>query len=415
MYNEWFIAKRLIFSKKTTQTTGNPIVKIATWGIAIGIAVMILAISIVIGFKNEIQYKVMGFGGHIQISNYQASSSVEKQPITENPELVKFTKQIPEIENIQPYAYKLGMLKTKESNQAIQLKGVSKSFDWRFFKKYMVIGDTFIVHENKISKNIIISEYFADLLNLSIGQNVYCYFMADNKTIPRKFTISGIYKTGLDDFDKSISLIDIKHIQRINKWKSDEISGYEIICKNIDDISTVKKNLLNTFGYAIQENGSKYDISSIFELHPDIFQWLDMQNINVWIVLMLMSLVAGFNMISALLILILNRTNMIGILKSFGTTNTSIRSIFLIQAVYLIIKGIVIGNVVGISLCLIQKYTHIITLPVESYFMNYVPINLNFFYLFLLNSSVIIIVLIMLLAPSYIVSKISPVKSIRFN
>ena len=392
----------------------QPIVSIAIIGIALGLAVMILSVAIVTGFKGEISKKVIGFGSHIQIVNYDSNISFETEPINKQQAFFNDVKNLAGIKQIQEFAIKAGIIKTKTDIQGIVLKGVGSDYDWSFFNQYMVEGKTFQVNDSSTTNDIIISKYIARVLNLKVGDKIAAYFIQDPPRM-RAFKISGIYETSLSEFDEKFALVDIKHIQKLNNWTNDQISGYEVTIDDFSQIDKLTQDVRDIVGFHFNPDGTKLKVLSIKEKYPQIFDWLNLTDVNVWIILILITAVAGFNMVSGLLILILERTNMIGILKAIGTKNWSIRKIFLYQSSFLISKGLLWGNLIGIAICILQAKFHIIKLDPTSYYLNAVPINLKLWHILALNSGTLAVTVIMLVVPSYIISKLSPEKTIRFN
>ena len=415
MNTELFIAKRLIFSKKAEKNISKPIVTIAIIGIALGLSVMIISVAIVTGFKTEIRNKVIGFGSHITIINYDSNFSYETKPVNKNQHFYPHIDTINGIKHISIFATKAGIIKTKTDIQGVILKGISSDYDWSFFKNNITEGHHFTVSDSSKTDKVIISKYLASLLKLNVGDNLFMYFIQQPPRM-RKFIIEGIYDTNLEELDKLFVFADIRHIQKLNNWTKDQVSGFEILIENFEDLEQITQTVYDIAGFNYNyEDGSKLNIKNIKQEYPQIFDWLELQNMNVWVILTLMTLVAGFNMVSGLLILILERTNMIGILKAFGTKNWSIRKIFLYQASFLISKGLFWGNIIGLLLCLVQYYFEIVKLDPASYYVAMVPVNLKLLHLVLLNVGTLIITLMMLILPSYIITKISPVKTIRFN
>ena len=387
---------------------------IAVIGIALGIAAMIISTATVTGFKNQIRDKVIGFGSHIQIFNFDSNTSFETTPVNKNQDFMSDLASLPGIKHIQVFGTKAGIIKTDKDIQGIVLKGIGSDFDWDFFKKSLVEGDLFVVSDSIKTNKVLISKYISDLLELKVDDSFTMYFVQDPPRI-RKFTVTGVYETSLEDFDKIFILADIGHIQKLNNWDDNQVSGFEITIDNFNDIQLKSWEVQDLVGLEITEGGTRLRVQSIIDKYPQIFDWLNLQDLNVWIILTLIFLVAGFNMVSSLLILILERTNMIGILKALGTRNWSIRKIFLYQSAYLIMKGLFWGNLIGIGFCLIQNQFGIIKLDQASYYLSEVPINLNLFIVLGLNISTLFLTIIMLLVPSYLISRISPVKAIRFN
>lgn len=414
MNTELFIARRIFSDKSVKRGISQPIVTIAVIGIALGLAVMILSVAIVTGFKSEISNKVIGFGSHIQIVNYDTNISFETEPINKNQSFFADVNELAGVKNIQEFAIKAGIIKTKTDIQGIVLKGVGSDFDWSFFDQNMIDGKSFRVSDTTRTNDIIISNYIAKLLNLKVGDKIAAYFIQQPPRM-RSFNISGIYETSLSEFDEKFALVDIKHIQKLNNWTDDQISGFEVIIDDFSDLDKLTEDVRDIVGFHFNPDGTKLKVLSIKQKYPQMFDWLNLTDMNVWVILILMISVAGFNMVSGLLILILERTNMIGILKAMGTKNWSIRKIFLYQSGFLISKGMLWGNIIGISICFIQSYFKIFKLDPTSYYLQAVPINLKLWHILALNSGTLIITVIMLLVPSYIISRLSPEKTIRFN
>ena len=392
----------------------QPIVTIAVIGISLGLAVMILSVAVVTGFKLEISDKIIGFGSHIQIVNFDSNISFETEPIDKQQTYYPDVKELMGIKQIQEFAIKAGILKTKTDIQGIVLKGVAKDFDWSFFDQNLIEGESFRVVDSTTTNNIVISNYLAKLLKLDIGDKIAAYFIQQPARM-RSFKISGIYETSLAEFDEKFALVDIKHIQKLNNWNSNQISGFEIIIDDFTQLDKMTEDVRDIVGFHFNPDGSRLRVFSIKEKYPQIFDWLNLTDINVWIILILIISVSGFNMVSGLLILILERTNMIGILKAIGTKNWSIRKIFLYQSGFLISKGMLWGNIIGIAICFLQAQFQIIKLDPSSYYIDAVPINLKLWHILALNSGTLLAIIIMLIVPSYIISRLSPEKTIRFN
>ena len=387
---------------------------ISVIGVALSLTVMIIAVSVVTGFKYEITRKIVGFGSHIQILNFDSNESYETQPIDKNQEFLNQLRSEPYIANLQIFATKAGIIKTKTEIQGVVLKGIGSDFNWSFFNNYIIEGNTFTVRDSVRTDKVLISKYIANLLKLAVNDNFIMYFVQDPPRM-RRFEVSGIYETSLEEFDRTFVLADISHIQRLNDWYDNQISGFEITVNDFKNLEELTYKVMNIVGYGFEEDGSRLKVINIIEKYPQIFDWLNLQDMNVLIILILMLVVAGINMVSGLLILILDRTNMIGVLKALGTINLSIRRIFLYQAGYLIIKGLFWGNLIGISICMIQKHFEILKLDQTSYYLTSVPINLNIFHLLALNISTSCIILLIIIIPSLVISRISPAKAIRFN
>jgi len=409
-----FIAKRLIRERKSGTTFSRPINVIAITGIALGLAVMILAVAILTGFKQSIRDKVAGFGAHIQVTNFDSNMSYETIPISSDQPFVKKLKGNPGIKNIQVYALKAGIIKTTDNMQGVVLKGVGSDYDWSFFKSNLVEGDVFTPTDSATTNKVVISKKIASMLNLKLGDSFTMFFIQEHARM-RKFTICGIYETSLEEFDKTYCFCDIGHIRKLNGWSRDKISGFEIFIKDFDKLEEMTNVVRDAVGYRVNKGDENLKVTDIKSLYPQIFDWLGFQDLNVIIILTLMILVAGFNMISGLLILILEKTNMIGVLKALGSGNKLIRRIFLHQAAWLIAKGLLWGNLIGIGLAWFQLKTNFIPLDPSSYYLRSVPINLNPLHIIMLNAGTMVAILGMLLIPAQIIARITPVKAIRYD
>ncbi len=383
-------------------------------GIALGLAVMILSVAIVVGFKKEVRNKVIGFGSHIQISNFDNNSSYEAQPIAVSDTLLSFLDTFPGIRHVEKFATKLGILKTERDFQGIVLKGVDVDYDWSFFQANLREGEIFTVRPDKSSTEVILSRYLSDLLGLKVGDSFLTYFVGE-EVRARKFKISGIYETGFLDYDKLFVIADIKQVRRLNGWDKEQVSGLELRVDDYDRLDPIAENLYFALAERHDCDGNQFYARSIKELNPMIFNWLDVLDINVVVILVLMLSVAGFTMISGLLIIILERTNMIGILKALGQNNTSIRKIFMYVSFFLIGKGMLWGNLIGVSLCLLQSHFHILKLDPSVYYLDAVPVDLSLLALLCLNVGTLVASMLMLLGPSCLIMKIDPAKSIRFE
>lgn len=411
---ELFIARKIHFEKNETRKVSPPAIRIAITGVTLGLAVMILAVAIVIGFKEEVRNKVIGFGSHIQIATFDNNQSYETHPIAISQEMRDSLCLYPEIKDVEPFATKPGILKTDDAFLGVAIKGVDSQYNWDFFKEYLVSGSIPQINDSVISNEILISKNIADKLHLGVGDQILCYFVQDNIRA-RKFKITGIYQTYYTDYDKIFIIGDIKQVQRLNNWKKDQYSGLEIRLKNFDQLNFMTETLYFKYIDKTDKYGENYYVRSVKEQNSQLFSWLDFLDTNVWVILILMSLVAGFTMISGLLIIILEHTNMIGILKALGANNITIRKIFLYVAVFLVGKGMLWGNIIGLGLCAVQYFFKIIKLDPEVYYITSVPIEFNFWYWLLLNISSLIISVLMLIGPSYLVSLIRPAKSIKYE
>lgn len=414
---DFYIARRIFSAKENRNNLSHRIVNIALFGIVLGLVVLILSVAIVTGYKSEVGRKVIGFGSHLQIVNLDSNQSFETTPISENQPFVEELKNIDGINHVQVFATMLGVIRTDDEIQGVVLKGIGPDFNWSFFQENKVSGEPFHVQDTLRSNKVWVSKQMADLLKLKLGDDLYMFFIPQSEAVPRqrKFELAGIYKTSLEEFDRMFVLVDINHIRRLNNWKNDEISGFEILVDDFKRLSEQEKAVHSLLLRNMSENSPVLQVESIKEKYRHIFDWLGLLDMNVWVILVLMVLVAGFNMVSSLLVIILERTQMIGILKAMGARNWSIRKVFLYFSVLLILKALVVGNILGIGICLIQQYTHVFKLDPTSYYLEYVPINLKVWHLVLLNLGTVAVTILMLLLPSYFITKISPEKTIRFE
>jgi lipoprotein-releasing system permease protein len=411
---EIFIARKLILSKDNRKSISRSILNIAIFGISLGLAVMIVAMAVVTGFKNEITRKVVGFAAHIQILNFDSNSSYETQPIDSQQEFLKDLKEDPSIASVQVYATKAGIIKTRSDIQGVVLKGIGPDYDWGFLHEYLQEGEILSLTDSVQSNNVLISRYLASLLKLNLNDEFFMYFIQDPPR-GRRFKVAGIFETSLEEFDKVFIFGDIRHIQKLNDWSEDQVSGFELNLNSFRELEDQTLSVMNMVGFGFEEDGSRLRVINIHDKYPQIFDWLNLQDMNVLIILILMLVVAGFNMVSGLLILILDRTNMIGILKALGSPNVSIRKIFMYQSGFLILRGLLWGNIIGIGICLLQKYTGIMELDQSSYYLNTVPVNLNVLHIVALNLGTALAIVGMLIIPSMIISRISPARAIRFE
>lgn len=417
MNTELFISRKLFFDKTNKKFLSQRIIRIALVGIALGLAVMIVSVAVVTGFKDEIRNKVIGFGSHIQIINFDSNNSYETQPISKNQTFLPKIKAIKGVTWVEAYATKPGMIKTDEYMQGIVFKGVGTDYNWDFFKKNLVEGRLPHLNDSTRASEIILSTQLANLLEIKLNDLAVLYFINEEESTPRmlQLKVCGIYNTGLEELDDRFILGDIKQIQRLNDWESDQISGFEITISNFSKIDEVEQEIRNTVLDYREKNKTILRTTSITREFPQIFDWLTVLDMNVWVILTLLVLVAGFNMISGLLVLILERSTMIGVLKALGSPNASIRKVFLYLAVFLTSRGMFWGNVAGISIILIQKIFHVVKLNPVSYYVDVAPVNFSIVHILLLNAGSIIITTLMLVIPSFLIGKISPDKTIRFN
>lgn len=408
MNTEYFIAKRITTGYTNSSRFSRPVVRIAMISIALGLAVMIITVAVVTGFQHQIRDKVIGFGGHIQLTSFDNNESYEFNPVDRHPPFYDKLKTNAGIKHIQAIASKAGILKAHGEIQGVVVKGVDTNFDWHFFKQSLVAG-TVLTKDTAAKNKLLLSKTIASKLGIKINDAVPVYFIQKQQQRVRKFVVCGIYDSGMgEQFDELFVLTDIKVIQKLNDWNINQVAGFEILVNDFDKVDNIASVVNDEVGY-------NFKVQTIKESFTQIFSWLSAQDVNAIIVITLMVLVASINMISALLILMLERTNMIGILKALGARNWTVRKVFLYSAVYLIGKGLLWGNIIAISLCVLQNYFGFIKLDPESYFISQMPVNINILHILLINVGTLLICTIMLIIPSYIVTKITPVKAIRFN
>ena len=414
---EYFIAKRLTNAKDHKSSISAPIIKIAITAIAIGMIMMIISIATGTGLQQKIRQKVAAFNGHIVISNFDDNQSqVSLSPISTNQDFYPKFTSVEGIQHIQAVASKAGIIRTEKAFEGIVFKGVGKEYRWENLTEYLVQGRIPNL-KSELNSEILISEYLANRLQLKLGDKCNTFFMKDSGNhMPnlRVFTIVGIYNSGFQEFDATYILGDIRHIQRINKWKPTEVGAFEVF---IDDFNKIEEKGAEVYNNTQnKEDTSKtLDTQTIAQKYYYIFEWLKLFDFNIIVILVIMIVVSTINMVVALLVLVLERTQMVGILKSLGANNWTVRKIFLYNAAHLIIKGLLWGNIIGVGLLLVQKYTGIIKLNPENYYVNQAPVNINLWSILLLNLGTITICLLVLLIPSYIITKISPVKAIKFS
>lgn len=408
---EHFIAKRLITSKSRKSSISAPIIKIAISAIAIGMVMMIVSVATGIGLQQKIREKIAVFNGHIVISNFDDNQSeVSLAPISLHQDFYPKFKSIEGIDHVQAVATKAGIIRTPTAFEGIIYKGVGKDYRWNNFDEYLVAGKLPEIKGN-INEQVLMSQFLANRLNLKVGDRFNTYFLKEDtnkKPNLRVFELTGIYNTGFQEFDASYIIGDIRHVQMMNRWKPDQVGAFEVFISNFDEITQKGEEV-----YA--QTDSTLNTQTIVEKYAYIFEWMQLFDFNIIVIIGVMIIVATINMIVALLVLILERTQMIGILKAVGANNWHVRKIFLYNAFYLILRGLFWGNFIGIGLILIQQYFGIVTLPPENYYVNTAPVYLNWMYILLLNLGTILICLLVLLIPSYIITKISPVKAIRFD
>jgi lipoprotein-releasing system permease protein len=410
-----FIARRIYGTEDARRQVSRPAIRIATLGVAIGVAVMIVTVCVVLGFKHTIRDKVVGFGSHIQIQNFMSQQTASPAPISFSDSLMNQLRQMPGVRHVECYALTQGILKTDNDFLGVGFKGIGSDYDLTFLKKHLVEGEMPVFSSDKSNNHLLISRMMADKLRLKAGDRIYAYFIAEDNVRARKFTIKGIYETHMNQFDQSICFTDLPTSVKLNSWEPDQCSGAEVLVEDFDRLEETAQYIVKDVNRKTDRYGEIITSQTIYEAYPHVFQWLSLLDINVWIIFALMVAVAGFTMVSGLLIIILERTQMIGILKALGMRNSTVRHTFLWFAVFIIGRGLILGNIIGLGLVLLQQYTGIIHLDPASYYVDTAPMELNIPVILLLNVATLLICVFVLIAPSYLVSHIHPARSMRYE
>ena len=411
---EHFIARRLFGHRDDERRISRPAVTIAMWGIAVGLAVMIISVCVVLGFKREIRHKVIGFGGHIELINYQSLYNAEALPIAVDDTLLQRLRSLPDVAHAQRFATKTGMLKTDEAFKGIILRGVAEEYDTTFLSSHLIAGRLPRFTADVASNEILPSSLVARELGLQVGDKVFAYFFSD-QVKARRFTVVGIYETHLREFDNSLVFTDLYAVQRLNGWESDQCAGAEVILTDFDKLDAVTDVAVQTFNHTTDHFGADYSVHSIRELYPGIFSWLALIDTNVYVILILMIALSLFTMVSGLLLIILERTNFIAVMKSLGANNTQVRRIFLHFATILVIRGLMWGFLLGVGLSFLQQKFHLVHLNPETYYIDAVPIHFSWPLIILLTLATLVISVLVLVIPSYLVSRIHPARVMRFE
>ena len=411
----FFITRRIYAENDERRKVSRPAIRIATLGVAIGLAVMLVSVCVVLGFKHSIRDKVVGFGGHITVADFMTLQGSEPYPVCMNDSMVRVLKGIRGVQHVQRFALKQGILKTDNDFLGVMLKGVGQEFDTTFIHRHLVEGAIPAFSDMSSSNRLLISQIMADKLRLHTGSKVFAYFIDNDRVKARRFTVAGIYQTNLTRFDETVCFTDLYTAVKLNGWESDQAGGAELTVDDFDRIADVEDIVVCKVNRTTDKYGETYSSETIQDANPQIFSWINLLDLNVWIILVLMVCVSGFTMISGLLIIILERTSMIGLLKALGARNRSIRHTFLWFAVFIIGKGMLIGNTLGLGLCLLQQYTGVIRLDASTYYVDTVPVEINLPLLLLLNAVTLTVSVFVLVAPSYLISRISPAKSMRYD
>lgn len=410
-----FLSRRLYADQSEGRKASRPATHIATLGVAVGLAVMIVSVGVVLGFKHTIRDKVIGFGSHLQVAEFMTLQGGDAKPVVMGDSMMHVLQGAPGVAHVQRYAYKQGILKTDQDFLGVMFKGVGEEYDTTFIAKNMVEGSIpqFSSKENR--GGILVSKLIADRIGLKCGQRVFAYFIDNGNVRTRRFTVEGIYETNLSQYDKIICLADLRTVVKLNGWDNEQVTGAEI---SVNDFSRKQQTadwLIAHVNRTTDSNGATYSSKTIEEANPQIFSWLDLLDLNVWVILAMMTAVATVTMISGLLIIILERTAMIGLLKALGARNTMIRRTFLWYAVFIIGRGLIWGNFIGLGLLILQKTTGLMKLDASTYYVSMVPVEFNWLFFVLLNFATLIISVLVLIAPSYLASRINPARSMKYE
>lgn len=410
-----FIAKKIYSDEGNGKRMSRPAVRIATIGVAVGLAIMIVSIGVVLGFKHTIRDKVIGFGSHITVANFMTLQSNDQFPAQMGDSTLGILKGIEGVKHVQRYAMKQGILKTDNDFLGVMLKGVGPEYDTTFIHQNMVKGSLPPFSDKASKQKIVISQLMADKLNVKCGEKIFAYFINEQGVRTRRFTITGIYDTKLRQYDEAICLTDLYTVNKLNGWMPDQYSGAELTVADFNRLDETHQRVMDKVNRTSDGYGETYSSNTIVEMNPQIFSWLDLMDLNVWIIMGLMIAVAGVTIISGLLIIILERTQMIGLLKALGSHNSQIRHTFLWFAFFIIGKGLIIGNIIGLGLLALQHYTGLVKLDASKYYVDIVPVEINMPLTIAVNIATLLICIMVLILPSYLISHIHPAKSMHYE
>lgn len=410
-----FIAKRIFNDKDDRKKVSRPAIVIATTGVAIGLAVMILTVAVVMGFKHSIRDKVMGFGCHLQVEDFLAFQRSDIYPLVVGDSLMDVMRKIDGVSHVQRYASTNGILKTDEDFLGIQFKGIGPEYDTSFLESALTAGEMPVFSDSMSTNKIVVSQTTANLLRLEVGDRIFAYFINSDGVRTRRFTVAAIFQTNMSMFDSSLCFTDLYTAKKINGWEHDECSGAEVSVENLEELEKVEESFVNTINRTSDGRGHVICSRTIYESYPSIFGWIDLLDINVWIILALMICLAGITMISGLLIIILERTQMIGVLKALGAKNSTVRTTFLWFATFIIGRGMLIGDAVAVVIMVVQNTTGLLKLDATTYYINRVPMEVDLPIIVAINAATLIICVLILVAPSFLVSHIRPARSMRYE
>lgn len=410
-----FIASHIYTGGDNSRKVSRPAIRIATAGVAIGLAVMIVSVCVVLGFKHAIRDKVMGFGSHIQVANFMTLQTENSQPIEIGDSMMRVIKGIDGVSHAQRFVMTQGILKTDSDFLGVAFKGVGAEFDSTFIHAHLVEGSVPHFSDNKSGNRILISKVMADKLRLKAGNRVYAYFIGNGDVRTRRFTISGVYQTNLSQYDNTVCFTDLYTARRLNGWDGDKVTGAEVTVSDLADLAATEERFVSRVNRTTDGNGDTFSTKTIMELSPQIFSWLDLLDLNVWIILAIMMAVAAVTMISGLLIIILERAQMIGLLKALGARNATIRHTFMWFATFIIGKGLLLGNAIGLGIVLLQHLTGIVKLDPATYYVSSVPVETDWLLVLALNAATLAVCVFVLVAPSYLISRIHPSKTMAYE
>ncbi len=410
-----FIARKIYGGQDRRRRVSRPAITIATAGVAIGLAVMLLAVFVVLGFKHTIRDKVVGFGSHIQVANFMTQMSPEQHPIVVDDSVMSVLRSIEGVKHVERYAYKQGILKTDSDFLGVMFEGVAQEYDTLFISQHLVEGTMPRFSDSHAGNNILVSRTIADKLKVGAGNRIFAYFIDDNGVRMRRFTIQGVYETNLSQYDEVMCFTDLYTAVRLNGWQDGQVTGVAVSVTDFNRLDEVEGRFVDKVNRTQDRNGETFSSQTIRDINPQIFSWLDLLDMNVWIILVLMVAVAGVTMISGLLIIILERTTMIGVLKALGARNRVIRHTFLWFAAFIIGRALVIGNLIGVGAALLQQWTGAVKLNPATYYVSTVPVEINVPAIVVLNVATLLVSLLVLVGPSYLISHIHPAKSMRYE
>ena len=410
-----FIARRIYGKGAGSQKVSKPAIRIATAGVAIGLAVMIVTVSVILGFKHTIRDKVVGFGSHITVTNINSLMSSDQYPIVMGDSMLTALRRIPGVKHVERYAMTQGILKTDDDFLGVALKGIGPEYDTTFIHQNMVEGTIPHFSDSVSSQKLLVSKTIATKLHLKCGQRIFAYFINPQGVRTRRFTISGIYETNLKQYDSQMCFTDLYTANRLNGWEADQYSGAELLVNDFSRVDDVERVVVKRVNRQTDRYGETYSSATITEMNPQIFSWLDLMDLNVWLILGLMIAVAIVTMVSGLLIIILERTPMIGVLKALGAKNRQVRHVFLWFATFVLAKGLLWGSLVGLGIIALQYYTGFVTLDPQTYYVSTVPVEVDWTIVAALNAATLVICVLVLVVPSYLVSHIHPARSMHYE